>query len=131
MRKIGTIALTTILIAVNLPADQRVAAQSSIPAPVTACQSNPACIVGSIIIGGILYYTVTQGGHTQTLRSEGEYLEDPEGESEDWSDYIEAGSLANAEANCRLYAQRAYAVYVRVRRVSGNRYECLFRSYRS
>jgi hypothetical protein len=68
MRKIGTIALTTILIAVNLPADQRVAAQSSIPAPVTACQSNPACIVGSIIIGGILYYTVTQGGHTQTLR---------------------------------------------------------------
>jgi hypothetical protein len=128
--KIGTVALTTILITVNLPVDQRVEAQA-IPAPVAVCQSNPACIVGSVIIGGILYYTVTQQGHTQRLNSEGEYLEDAEGESEDWSDYIEAGSLANAEANCRLYAQRAYAVYVRVRSVSGNRYECFFRTYRS
>jgi hypothetical protein len=126
--RVGTIALTTILMAVNLPVDQRVAAQA-IPAPVAACQSSPACIVGSVILGGVLYYTVTRNGQTQ--RYEGEYLEDPEGESEDWSDYIEAGSLSNAEVNCRLYAERAYAVYVSVRRVSGNRYECYFRSYRS
>jgi hypothetical protein len=131
MRRATAIALTTVFLAVNLPR-QRVEAQAVLPAPVAACAAIPTvCIVGTLIIGGITYFTVMEGGSTEVYSEEGEYLEDPEGESEDWSDYVSARDEAAAQRVCADYARRAYAVLKGVRRVRGQTYECQFRTYRA
>lgn len=131
-QKASTIALTTILIAVGLPRPQLVQAQA-IPYPVQLCYATPACIVGSALVGGVLYYTVTQGGHTTRFPMEGEYLENPEGDTEEWDYPLLADNPQQAEALCRAYAQRVGAVYrgVQRRSSSGRTYDCQLRTYRS
>lgn len=111
----------------------RVEAQTANPAVVNACYSNAYCLAVTVVVGGILYWSITQDGETRYYDTSGYqvYLEDPEGESERWSDYIWADNLAQAQRLCREYAQSVGAVYVEVRRVGrGSRYECRMRSPR-
>ncbi|MEP0923458.1 hypothetical protein [Leptolyngbya sp. ST-U4] len=99
-------------------------------AAAAACAANPYCI-GTVVVGGILYLVLSNG--TQIPYSgTGGYLEDPEGSSEDWSDYVWADSLEQAQVQCQQYAINAGAVLVQVvQRGNGKRYECKFRTYRS
>lgn len=98
-------------------------------AAAAACASNPYCI-GTVVIGGMLYLVLSNGSRVP-YGGTGGYLEDPEGNTEDWSDYIWADTPGQAQAQCQQYAINAGAVLVQVVQRGNKRYECKFRTYRS
>lgn len=118
-------------IAIALPSIVPPAQAQTMPASVAACYSIPACRVTTVIIGGITYWVVTQNGQQQHFPMDsGEYLEDPEGTSEEWEDDVFADNRTVA-AQCRLLAQQYGAVYVRHYRLNRAKFRCVFRTYRS
>jgi len=125
-----TFALTLIAL---FPAGQA-EAQAEIGA-VQTCLSNPYCTAGLVVIGGITYWSVTQNGqttyHPYSGEGEPEHLEDPEGETEEWTDRVWANDEMSAANQCRAYGHRVGAVFVKVRPLRGRAYECTFRTYRS
>jgi hypothetical protein len=61
--RVTAIALSTTLIAAILP-NPRADAQMALPAGAQGCLSNAYCAIGLIVLGGITYWSVTQGGAT-------------------------------------------------------------------
>jgi hypothetical protein len=125
-----SVALTIPFVVAILP--EPPAQAQATPTAVTACLSNAYCAAAVVVIGGLSYWAVTQGGITNYYPyEEGEILEDPEGESEEWSDRIWANSPSEAQRKCREYAHQNGAIYVRYRRYGqGNAYECVVRTLR-
>lgn len=130
--KLLPIVFTVPFVLVILP--RPVEAQTA-PTAVTTCLTNAYCRVATVIIGGLYYWAVTQNGQTTHYPYTGEgepgHLEDPEGDTEEWSDRIWAGSSGNAEAQCRQYAQNNGVIYVKVEHLGGRAYNCVVRTYRS
>lgn len=128
-KQVAAIALSVPFVVSIVP--QRVEAQA-IPIPVVVCFTNPVCVVTSVIVGGVAYWVITQNGQSHQFQyGEGEYLEDPEAEVEEWSNPILADSQQQADSVCRDYAQRNGAVFIKAQRrsQSGRTYDCYFRSY--
>ncbi|MBD1995254.1 hypothetical protein H6G00_01240 [Leptolyngbya sp. FACHB-541] len=124
------IALSTLLIASLLP--QKVQAQAAAPAAVQTCLTNAYCTVVVVVIGGLSYWAVTQDGQTQHFPvEEGEYLEEPEGTTEDWEERIWAGNPNEAVRRCREFAIANQVIYRGVEQMSGRAWRCKVRTYRS
>lgn len=131
-RRLGAIALTTILILPALPSREAAAQATAAPAAVQSCLTNAYCTVALIVISGISYWAVTQNGETQYFPSEeGEYLEDPEGTTEDWEERIWAGDATEATRRCREFAHANQVVYRGVEQIRGRAWRCKVRTYRS
>jgi hypothetical protein len=131
-RRFGAIALTTLLLLPALPSRKAAAQGAAAPAAVQSCLSNAYCTAVLVVIGGVTYWSVTQNGETQYYPSEeGEYLEDPEGETEDWEERIWARDRTEAARRCRQFAINNQVVYRDVEQIRGNAWRCKVRTYRS
>lgn len=128
LKRTGPIAL--IALSTLLMPQGSVEAQTAAPAALQGCLANVYCTMGLVVIGGISYWSITQNGHTQTLPVQhGGYLEDPEGQTEEWEDRIWANSLDQAIRKCRAYAGANGVAYVGVSHWGGNAYTCRVRTY--
>ena len=129
-KKLAAIACVTPFMVVSLTPRQA-EATPAVAAPVAiACISNPACVLGVLIIGGILYFTVTQGGQTVRVNA---MIDDPEALTEEWPEEVWAFSRGAAQDKCEALAE-AYTKQggrrVSVKRVEPTRirdkYKCVF-----
>lgn len=98
-------------------------------AAAAACASNPYC-VGTIVVGGVLYLVLSNGSRVP-YQGTGGYLENPEGSSDEWTDYVWGGDFSEGRARCQQIAQTHGVVLENVVQVGRNRYECRFRTYRT
>jgi hypothetical protein len=74
------IALSSAMVMACISLPMPVKAQTAIPAPVSSCASNPACLVSIAVLSGVMYWVTTENGQTRYYNFS-EYLENPEGES--------------------------------------------------
>lgn len=125
--RLTAIALSTALALSAIPPKQA-SANTLILMPVGAIAAT------LVVVGGISMWLVTYSNGEQAYFNYEDLLpwtEDPEGVSEEWSDYIWADDPVQAEQRCRQYAETNGVIFVRVRRTSqaGSRYECTVRTY--
>lgn len=133
VQKLGAIALSGVLLTAAVP--KRAEATTAVLLPVGAVAAT------IVVVGGITMWLVTYANGEQlyfnyedllpTSYGEPGHLEDPEGDTEEWSDRIWATNDRQAGERCRAYAARNGVVYVRHRQLGGNAYECVVRNYRN
>jgi hypothetical protein len=130
-RRILSTAIAGTIAIVSLPKDSH--AQTMVmPNP---CLANVACTATVVTVAGITYWLVVWRNGSEELQpyysEESEHLPDPEGTGYDWTDYVWADSLAEAQRKCREYAQQVGTIYAETIQVGRHRYECRFRYYES
>ena len=94
---------------------------------IVACLSNPYCFIGIAIVGGVVYWELQQNGKTQWIPL-APILDNPDAQSEEWTDYVWADDLVQAKRKCQGLAQGWKIQFLKVRKVgNGKKFECTFR----
>lgn len=121
-------------------------ANPAIPAVVLGCAANPACAIGVVVIGGVLYWELTRDRQVTHIRvpqgidphriegEEPEILEDPENVGTEWPEPVLANDETEAYRRCQAIS-RSLGLNVRLIRVvrrsrNGKTWDCYFRSVR-
>ncbi|MDB9496907.1 hypothetical protein PN441_03590 [Spirulina major CS-329] len=127
-------------------APKKVQANPAIPAAVFGCAVNPACVIGVVVIGGVLYWEFIQNRQLirvpvpqgiDPYRIEGEdpeILEDPEDVGTEWTESVLANNEADAYRRCQAISQSS-GLNVRLVRVvrrskNGKTWDCYLYSVR-
>jgi hypothetical protein len=82
-----------------------------------------------VVLGGMAYYAwFNTLGQEVLVPVSSATLEDPEEETQEYSDYIWGDSQAQAERKCKQQVENGGGTYVRVRRLGNStKYECIWR----
>ena len=97
-----------------------------LPAASGLCGTGIGCVfVGTVIIGGVLYYVYTHQGKKVYSH---QMIDDPENPEEEWFDTSNLRGEVQAEKKCKEIASRHGAIFVRKERnkVTGI-FECFFK----
>jgi hypothetical protein len=134
LKKQVAIALAATTAVVSLPQQTEATPAALVPA-VATCMSTPQCVVAVVTVGGVVYWQVKHTLENPILIPM-PVLDDPEAEGaqENWTDYVWADSVADAQKKCEALARTAThqggakVTVSNVRKVGkGKRYECTFR----
>ena len=94
---------------------------------IAACLSNPYCLIGVAVVGGVVYWELQQNGRKQWILL-APILDNPDAQSNEWTDYVWADDLAQANRKCQGLAQGWKVQLVKARKVgTGKKFECTFR----
>lgn len=103
------IALTAGACLITVSAPRRTEANPlAIPAA-GGCIASVGCVIGVVIVGGVVYWVITENGRTDqvAIGPAIPVIDDPEAETEQWEEYIWAESQAQAERKCEAIAEAA------------------------
>ena len=90
------------------------------------CSTGVGCVfVGTVVIGGVLYYVYTHKGKKVYSH---QMIDDPDNPENEWIDTTNLKSPVQAEKKCKEIAARHKAVYLRKKRnIATGIFECYFK----